>query len=95
MEKLIKRHYQAIKDRGLITKETKFIDFSNKINEEKGELSTELLKLLKGKPNNYKQESIDLVMVVLNMLQYNGVDIKAELLKNIEVQEKRVKNKEI
>lgn len=91
MEKLFKRHYQAIIKRGLITEETELYEFSNKINEEKGELSTELLKLSKGKPNNYEQEAIDLICVTMNLLIHRGVDIEVELLKNILVQEKRAK----
>jgi NTP pyrophosphatase (non-canonical NTP hydrolase) len=89
MIKLIKRHYQAIVNRGLITDKTTVFEFSAKIQEEASELSVELLKFSKFKPNNYKQESIDLVMTVFNMLQHYGVDIKKELLKNIEIQEKR------
>ncbi len=91
MKELLIRHYQAIVSRGLITDKTDFVDFSVKINEEKGELSTELLILQKNKPSNWKQEAIDLICVVTNMLQHNNVDIELELIKNIEVQEKRAK----
>jgi len=91
MKKLFKQHYQAIVKRGLITPNTELYEFSNKINEEKGELSTELLKLIKGKQNNYKQEAIDLICATMNLLIHNNVDIEKELIKNIKIQEERCK----
>ena len=93
MKKLFKRHYQSIVNRGLITEnKTTIVDFKNKIREEFYELSDSItidMYLNEVFTDNSKQESIDLVMTVLNMLEYMGVDIEKELIKNIELQEKR------
>jgi NTP pyrophosphatase (non-canonical NTP hydrolase) len=99
MLKLIKRHYQATSNRGLITDDTDICDFKNKIIEEFNELITELdfnyykIPIFgdQSLSNSLRQESIDLVITVLNMLHHYGVDIEKELLKNIELQEKRAK----
>lgn len=98
MKNLFKRHYNAIVNRGLITPETELIDFQIKITEEHGELKS-IMAIDRNKQfkNNeiYKltdssiQESIDLIMVNINMLYHYGVDIEKELLRNVELQEKR------
>ena len=85
MKKLFKRHYQAIILRGLITDNTNINDFLRKIEEEFIELCIEQ------ENDKFIQEAIDLIMVCVNMLQYKGVNIESELLKNILVQEKRAK----
>lgn len=101
MKDLFKRHYKSIVKRGLITPKTKIIDFLNKIREEFGELEFEIIHSDANNlecnnlyditfDGNVVQESIDLVMTVVNMLQHFNVDIESELLKNVELQEKRV-----
>ena len=93
MEKLLIRHYNACIKRGVITPKTSFIDFVKKIEEEDKEL---LIEINKETPN-YKltesviRETIDSIMVRLNMLRFYYIDIEKELLKNILVQEKRAK----
>lgn len=100
MKNLFKRHYNAIVNRGLITPETKIIDFLNKIREEFNELDFEIIHSDINNldvnnlyhlcyDENVVNESIDLIMTIINMLQYFNVDIEEELLKNVELQEKR------
>ena len=83
MKKLIKRHYQAIVSRLLITKKTTIQDFLNKLDEEVAELKSAKTK------KEFNQEAIDCMCVIINMLQHFNVKIKKELIKNIEIQEKR------
>jgi phosphoribosyl-ATP pyrophosphohydrolase len=83
MLNLLKRHYQAIVNRGLITKETGIDDFLVKLKEEYNELQDAY------NDEQFIQESIDCMCVITNMLQHIGVDIEKELIKNIEVQERR------
>ena len=86
MDKLIKRHYNAIVNRDLITPTTEPHEFLEKMEEELKEI---FLSFNYGTGDELKQELIDLSMVCLNFLQYMKVDIKAELLKNVLIQEKR------
>lgn len=83
MLKLFKRHYQAIVDRGLITKETETDDFLIKLEEEFIELCEEPGREL------FIQEAIDCLCVITNMLQHLEVDIEKELLQNVIRQEAR------
>ena len=92
MKKLIKRHYQAIVNRGLITQKTDLIDFIKKIIEEYHE-SLESIPYPPKLNDKAIQEFIDLIMVITNMFQFFDIDIKKEILKNIEVQEKRANEK--
>ena len=89
MKNLFERHYQAIVKRGLITEKTTVLDFIDKFDEETKEFKKELGLALYFEPNHYKQEAIDCICVLTNMLQHYGVDIESELIKNIEIQEKR------
>ena len=88
MKKLFKRHYNACVKRGVITPNTSLIDFSNKIIEEFSEFIYEL-DMLPVNIEDMKQEAIDVIMVIINMLQHFDIDVKTELLKNVIVQEKR------
>jgi phosphoribosyl-ATP pyrophosphohydrolase len=83
MKNLLKRHYQAIVNRGLITSKTQTSDFVKKIKEEFDEMQDAY------NDEDFIQESIDCMCVITNMLQHLGVDIEKELIKNIEIQEKR------
>lgn len=95
INKLIKRSYQSIVNRGLITDLTNIEDFSLKIQEEFEELKFEYLEIiLKDKPipnENFIEESVDLVNVILNMLHHYGIDFEKEFVKCIEKNERRSK----
>ena len=86
MKNLFERHYQAIVKRGLINDDTNLDDFLDKLDEEVFELKESIDFWVTEK---FKQESIDCICVLTNMLQHYGVDIESELIKNIEIQEKR------
>lgn len=87
--KLFKRHYQAIEKRGQITEESTINDFIDKFNEESNEMLFEKEKLFNKLRNNFIQEVIDTIMVLINMLQFLGVNIEDEFKKNTEHQEAR------
>ena len=97
MEELFKQHYQAIVDRGLINKNTPHFKFIEKIDEEINELANSLSDDFFNNAFNEiitlsdesKQEAIDLICVVANMLRFYGIDIESELKKNVEVQQQR------
>lgn len=86
MKKLFQQHYQAIVKRGLINDDTNLDDFLDKLDEEVFELKESIDFWVIEK---FKQESIDCICVLTNMLQHLGVDIEVELRKNIKIQEKR------
>lgn len=88
MKKLIEQNYQSIVDRGLITNETTFEDFTGKIQEELNELITEGFK---GK--NMPVELSDIILTCLNMAKHYGIDIKAEMKKKIAINFERAKIK--
>ena len=72
MNKLIKRSYESIKARNLITDKTTLDDFNNKIIEEFNETQIEF------ESNNlekYIHEGFDLVNVFFNFCYHNGIDI--------------------
>jgi len=92
MKELLKRHYEAIVSRGLISPDTTLKDFIFKIMEEDDELLVEYMHSTNMLTSNAIQEAIDLIMVTANMLQHYGVDIEKELLISIEKQEKRAKD---
>ena len=90
MKKLIQRHYFAVTQlRSKYTRTATISDFINKFHEESTEMLLEKEKFIHKIPNNFKQEVIDTVMVLLNMLQKLGVDIEEELRINTEHQETR------
>lgn len=94
MNKLEKQHYEAIKERGLITEETTIYDFLKKVREEYNELNRELyLDAFEtyGLREETIQECVDLVQVIKNMLHHNGVDYNKALKKNVEIQLERAK----
>ncbi len=85
MIELSKRHYNAIVDRGLIDKNTTFKQFMDKLDEEIFELKNS------NTDKEVYHEAMDCICVLTNMLLHYNVDIKAQLIKNIELQEKRAK----
>jgi len=88
MEKLRKRHYNACIKRGVITPDTTIYDFLKKIVEEYHEV-IESVTYPPSLSDETKQECIDLVMVIFNMLNHYNIDIRSEIIKNIETQENR------
>lgn len=86
---IYQRNYEAIKKRGLITKETDDLDFWFKLCEEKDEV----LQALRNKDeSNLIEEITDLMNVCSNWLQHKGIDpgkaLESCALKN----ESRIKN---
>jgi phosphoribosyl-ATP pyrophosphohydrolase len=72
MNKLIKRSYESIQARNLITDKTTLEDFNNKLIEEFNETQIEF------ESNNlekYIHEGFDLVNVFFNFCYHNGIDI--------------------
>ena len=94
MEKLLLKHYELIKARGLITPETKVHHFMEKLDQEILEVAwmyCDDLFMECSPSNEFNQELVDLVMVVFNYFQHYSVDFREELIKNIKIQETRVK----
>lgn len=87
MEKLFKRHYEAIANRGLITKAVKIGDFLDKLDEE----STECFEYynLKNMNDELAQELVDVICTAANTLKHFNYDLKIELEKNVIHQETR------
>lgn len=69
MQDLINRSYQAIVERGLITPETTWEDFNEKIKEEFQEMQVEYED---GNFEAYVHESLDLVATIFNFIKNNG-----------------------
>ena len=93
IEDLINRHYEATKQRGLITPKTKTSQFISKMMEEDHEMFDEIIKNMWGERNTEEviQETIDSIMVRINYLKQKGVDMELALCRNVMKQEKRVK----
>ena len=75
MEKLIKRSYNSIVKRNMITNKTTLEDFNNKLIEEFDEMQEEY------ESNNlerYIHEGFDLINVFLNFCIHNNIDIKSK-----------------
>lgn len=89
MEKLIERHFQATIRRGKINSKTTINDFLNKMVEEDKEVLLEKTAFDLKLENNFVQETIDSIMVRMNMLLKLGVNIKEELEINVKYQETR------
>lgn len=76
MENLLKRSYQSIVNRGLITDKTTLEDFNDKILEEFEEMQFEFEQ---GNLELYIHEGFDLINVFLNFCIHNNIDIKKRL----------------
>ena len=72
MDKLIKRSYESIKARNLITDKTTLEDFNTKLIEEFNETQIEFES---NNLENYIHEGFDLVNVFFNFCYHNGIDI--------------------
>lgn len=94
MKDLLLRHYIAVKQRGLISYNTSLDQFMEKLDEEYTELLNEYADYFdeqRSPDGDFIQESIDVVMVILNMLQHYDVDVAGEIRANVRHQESRVK----
>ncbi len=83
MKDLINRSYLAVRKRGLITSETQFIDFFEKMEEELLEIQA---------TDNFEQtikETVDLMNVCICALKHHGFDPIAEFEKCVIHQETR------
>ena len=94
MEQLLLKHYTIQKDKGWIKPETTVDQFMEKISEEYSEVGNAYCDDVMSSQtpsNEFNQELFDLVMVVFHYFQHYGVDFRDELLKNIAIQETRIK----
>lgn len=93
IQDLIDRHFEATKQRGLITKKTTISTFISKMMEEDHEMYDELIKNMWGERNSEEttQEIIDSVMVRINFLKQKGIDFELALCRNVMKQELRAK----
>jgi hypothetical protein len=81
MKDLINRSYQSIRNRGLITSDTDFPDFIEKMEEE----LMEIKKAYERQFNfpNAIRETIDLMNVCSNAVHHFGYDVEKEFVKCI------------
>jgi acyl carrier protein len=93
MKPLLTEHYEAIKARGLIHPGTSIHDFISKLEEEYYEFRSEYAQMnledITTPSKEMIQESVDLVMVIMDMFQHYGIDFKEELSENIKRQQSR------
>lgn len=89
MKQLIKRNYDAVVNRRLITKETRDNDFLEKLKEEVCEVEEEIFHC----NEKYMREEIgDCLVVCLNWLTFKGIDIE-KLLQEIAIKNEKRANK--
>jgi phosphoribosyl-ATP pyrophosphohydrolase len=91
MNELIKRSYDSIVNRGLITPETSTKDFMDKLKEEYNEVQVEWKRgIFKGKQNEpFYHELMDLVNVAFLLMKNHGIDCEKLFIEIIEKNEKR------
>lgn len=93
MKQLLIQHYEAIKQRGLISENTTLDQFIIKLNEE-------FLEVFNAYTDDCLENTIpsdsliyemtDLVMVVLNCFQHFGIDFEEQLRINLKKQNHRI-----
>lgn len=93
-EKLVVENYEAVKASGLITPETDFYEFMEKLDEETKELAAEWSLPDFGEPR-FESELIDCLSVLLNMAKHYNVDVIEGLKANIEKNWGRAKHIDI
>ena len=84
MKKLIKRNYNSIVNRGLITSDTTDLDFLNKLQEE----VTEAFESELG-TKEHALEVADCILVCMNYLYHTGIHIPGLLKHKIKINEDR------
>lgn len=89
MEKLFKRHFEAIKKRGLISDKTSIGDFIKKMKEELKEVEEKQIYFGSDYEDELIHEIVDLMMVCSNCIKRYGYDLKQELEINTKHQETR------
>ena len=93
MKNIYKEHYRIICERGLITPTTTSHEFIIKLDEEYHECLNEYaddLHMNKRFPSReFIQESVDVMMVIANMLTHLGLNVEKEIRTNIETQKQR------
>jgi len=87
MKKLIDRHYEATRKRGLIDSDTDMNDFLGKLSEEVLEVNEAYDD---GRFSASISEVVDVVAVCLNTLHHFGYDFEAMYKLNVEHQENRI-----
>jgi len=86
MKDLIERSYKAIRKRGLITSDTDFPDFIDKMDEELEEIKMDYSE---GNFNKAIAETVDLMNVCICALVHHGYDPVKEFEKCVIHQEER------
>jgi NTP pyrophosphatase (non-canonical NTP hydrolase) len=81
---LINRNYSSTVNRQLITSQTDFFEFTDKILEEVAEIEKEMIY-----GGNWSEEIADVILVALNMATHYKIDIRRELENKIIKNEKR------
>ena len=90
MNYLIKKNYESIVARGLISTSTSMLDFCRKMSEE----GIEFIQAVKDKDKKQQKEELaDVILVCLNIAHHYGWDIESELFKKVEINEQRAKKK--
>lgn len=95
-EYLIEQNYEAVVLRGLITPDTDFYDFMDKLEEETAELAYEYNKkegVIHKTDIEFTAELIDCISVLLNMAKHYKVDVIEGLKANIGKNFERAKTK--
>ena len=86
MNYLIKKNYESIVARGLISPSTSISDFVMKLEEEVQEF---IDAIDKGEITGIKEELSDVILVCLNFAHHYGWDIESELFKKVAKNELR------
>jgi NTP pyrophosphatase (non-canonical NTP hydrolase) len=88
MNYLIKKNYESIVARGLISPSTSISDFVMKMEEE----LQEFIDATKFESeSNQREELADIVLVCFNIAENFGWDIESELFRKVEINEQRAK----
>lgn len=104
MKKIIEDNYNSILKRGLITPETSFSEFIDKIYEELREFEEECIinkypleyidiipfeEIKQKQKDRIQEEASDIILTVLNFLKHNGFDIEKGLKEKIKINQNR------
>lgn len=93
MKQLIERSYKAIQKRGLITDKTLGFDFIKKLHEELLELTIAYYNDL-SEPEDWIEETIDLITVGIMFLHHNKIDFIKEF-ENVIIKNETRKDKSL
>lgn len=92
IEELFEEHFSVTCQRDAIPDCYTHMEFLEKVKEEVSELSEEFPECLENEDNysSMKQEAVDVMMTVVNMFIYHNIDLKNELMININKNKERV-----